>query len=355
MTPKTPATAIVVTHDSAGRIAATLDALLDDPTGPAEVIVVDNASADDTGRVVAVRPVRWLPLETNHGFGIAVNAGAAQATHDVIAVLNHDVVVTAGWLPPLLAALGGPAVGAAMATVELADRPGHFNTSGGALSVAGMAWVTGLGDPIPPVEPAAVDVPFPSGAAFAVRGDTWRRLGGFRDDFFMYHEDTDLGWRLRLLGLRTVRVPASRVSHHYEFGRNRDKLALLERNRLRMIATNYRRSTIALLAPVLALHEAGLVWVSLRDRWFRAKVRAWRAGLLGGEARRRHREVQATRVVGDAEILAGMTGAVSMVPIPEVRVPRGGRIVDRVTRAYVAAVLPLIRRIDRRRGVGPTA
>jgi GT2 family glycosyltransferase len=355
MTSKTAVTAIVVTHDSASRIGATLDALLADPAGPAEVVVVDNASVDATGRIVEGRPVRWHPLDANLGFGAAVNAGAALATHPVLAVLNDDVTVTAGWLPPLLAALEQPAVGAAMPTVALADDPGRFNTSGGAIAVSGLAWVTDLGEPIPAEEPAVVDVPFPSGAAFVVPEDVWRRLGGFRDDFFMYHEDTDLGWRMRLLGLRTVRVPTSTVTHHYEFARNPDKLTLLERNRIRMVATNYRRSTIVLLTPVLALHEAGVVWVSLRDRWFRSKARAWRAGLLGVEARRRHREVQETRVVGDAQVLRAMTGAVSVVPIPEVRVPRGSRVVDRVTSAYLAGVLPIIRRLDRRHGLDSSA
>lgn len=351
-TSRASTTVIVVTHDAAPHLGATLDALTGDPEGPGTIVVVDNASADDTARVVAEYPVRWHPLQRNVGFGAAVNAAAEIVDSEVLAVLNDDVVVNAGWLPPLLAALEDETVGAAMPTVELAGERGRFNTSGGALAVSGLAWITALGELIPVNEPATVEVPFPSGAAFVIRRDTWHRVGGFREDFFMYHEDTDLGWRMRLLGLRAVRVPASRVAHHYEFARNLDKLALLERNRIRMVVTNYRRSTLVLLAPILALHEAGVVWVSLRDRWFRAKARSWRTELLGGEARRRYREVQAARVVGDAEILRGMTGAVSVVPIPEVRVPRGGRLVDRVTSAYVGAVLPLVRLLDRRHGVG---
>jgi GT2 family glycosyltransferase len=341
------ATAVVVTHNSAPHIGPTLEALIADPEGPERIVVVDTASTDDTASIVAGYPVEWIGLIQNVGYGAAANVAAARVDTDHLVVLTHDVVVTPGWLGPLEAALADPTVGAVMPTVELADRPGRLNTSGGAISFSGLAWVTDLGEAIPDDEPDAVEVPFPSGAAFAVRTDVWRRIGGFRDDFFMYHEDTDLGWRLRLAGLRVLRVPGSRVAHRYEFSRHGDKLRLLERNRLRMLLTNYRRSTLALLAPVLLLHETGVVWVALRDGWFRRKAAAWAQGLVGN--RRRYRQVQATRAVGDADILRSMSTRVTAIPIPEVRVPRGSRVVDAVAGGYVRAVLPLVRALDRRR------
>ncbi|MEX2322727.1 MAG: glycosyltransferase family 2 protein [Acidimicrobiia bacterium] len=348
----TPATVIVVAHNSAHHIGETLDALLSDPEGPAEVIVVDNGSSDTTAEVVAQRPtVQLHARQTNDGFGAAANAGVELATQTVVAVINDDVQVSPGWLPPLVDALDADGIGAASATVALTDDPGSFNTSGGAVTVSGMAWITDLGQPIPTDEVESVPIPFPSGAAFAMRRAIWDRLGGFREDFFLYHEDTDLGWRLRMRGLHSVRVPASRVMHRYEFARNPGKLWLLERNRLRMVLTNYRRSTVLLLAPVLVLHELGTLVVSIRDRWFLAKMRSWRTGALGGEGRRRYRSIQAERVVGDAEILAERTGAVASIPIPEVRVPLGTGIVDRLTRAYVGVVIPLVRFLDRRRGL----
>ena len=345
---ETEATVIVVTYNSALHIGATLDALLEDPSRPVEIIVVDNASTDATAQVVSERPVQWHPLDTNSGFGVAVNAGVAIASQATVAVINDDITVTPGWLPPLVHALATPGVGAAMATIELADKPGHFNTSGGAVSVSGLAWITDLGVEVPTDEPGVVDVPFPSGAAFAVRRDTWNRLGGFREDLFMYHEDTDLGWRLRMLGMRTVRVPGSVVRHHYEFGRHPAKMRLLERNRLRIVATNYRRSTLALLAPVLLMHEVGVVVVAIRDGWFGGKVRSWAARPFSRSARQRYRSVQATRQIGDAEILAERIHGVASIAVAGMDVPRGARIVDSVTKGYVRIVLPLVRALDRR-------
>ena len=348
---RAPATAILVTHDSAADVGRALDALLADPAGPAEIVVVDNASTDDTAAVVASRPVVWLPLGRNAGFGAGCRAGVAVAAHDAVAFVNPDVVPAAGWLPPLLEALEGDGVGAAMATIELAGRPGHFNTSGGELTYFGLAWVTDYGEPIP-VEEGPVEVPFPSGAAMAMKREAWDRCGGFRDDLFLYHEDTDLGWRLRQRGLRSVRVPASRVAHDYSFARNPAKLRYLERNRHVLLATNYRWSTLALLAPALAVAEAGVVVAAARDGWLRAKAKAWVAFLRripGLGAQRRH--CQAGRTVGDAALLATMATGVSGMRVAGVAAPRGAGLVDRVLAGYLRLVLPLVRRLDRRAGL----
>ena len=341
-----PASAIVVTHQSADFIGDTLEALIDDPSGPAEVIVVDSGSTDDTVAVVSEFPVRLAPLADNVGFGAAVNQGASLATQPTLVMLNHDVVPDEGWLPPLLAALGDPDVGAAMPTIELADRPGHFNTSGGAVTVSGLAWITDLGTAIPGDEPEIRPVPFPSGAAFAIDATTWQRLGGFDERFFLYHEDTDLGWRLRLLGLTAVRATSSRVSHSYDFTRNPGKYRLLERNRWLMVLANYRLSTLVMLAPILALHELGVLWMAWRDGWLRAKLGSWR-DLLSSSPFGRRREVQRSRVVGDAEIMETMMGSLRTMYMPEIREPRGLGIVDRVTAGYTRLVLPLVRLVDR--------
>ena len=351
MPPTTPVTTVVVTHDSAAIIGETLRAVIDDPAGPAEIVVVDSGSTDDTAAVVARYAVRWYPLGENVGYGAAVTAGFGVATHDVVAVLNHDVTVRAGWLPPLVEALTTRGVGAAMPTIELADRPGHFNTSGGHMTVTGMAWITDLGKPIDGRTDPVI-VPFPSGAAFAMRREIWNELGGMRADLFLYHEDADLGWRLRMRGLCTVRVPGSVVAHDYRFDRTAGKLRLIERNRWLLLLTNYRRSTLLLLTPVLALHELGILWVALKERWLGEKIRTW--GEIIGRRRdlkRRYRTVQGSRVVGDAMILRGAASRIADIDIPGVRVPHGARIVDTVTRWWVRVIVGAVTAVDRRRGL----
>lgn len=341
-----PVTVVVVTHNSASHLSPTLRALLDDPRGPAEILVVDNASTDESLRIAERHGVRSISFDHNQGFGAGCNAGAGAATQPLVAFINPDVHPSPGWLPPLVEVLREPGVGAVMPTIELADRPGHFNTSGGALTYVGLSWATDSGRPIPPEE-HPVEVPFPSGAAFLISRDIFQALGGFREDFFMYVEDADLGWRLLLRDLRTLRVPRSRVSHDYHFLRNPGKLFYLERNRLRMLAANYRWDTLVALLPALLLTELGVAVVAARDGWLPAKLRSWGALLSQpGLLRRTHRQVQRGRLVGDAAVLRSL-GA-DLGRMGQVRPPPGVGLAGGLLRAYRGAVLPYVSWSDRR-------
>lgn len=346
---RTPASVVIVTYNSQLHLEEALRALQDDPEGPTEVVVVDNGSTDLTAEVASGYEVRWLPLDENRGFGAACNAGAEKSAHDLIVFLNPDTVPAPGWLPPLAKALAEPAVGAATATVELAGQPGHFATSGGALTYFGLTWNTDSGLPIPPNLERKV-VPFPVGAAMSMRRDLFELIGGFREELFLYLEDTDLGWRIRLRGLESVQVPESRVTHDYEFlRRHRLKLFYLERNRLNMLLANYRWSTLLLLSPVLAAVELGTLLLAVRDGWLKTKLAAWRGvWRQRHSALRAHRRAQSMRLVGDAAILRSMqTG---LAGISQVNLPPGVPVINALLDGYLRVVLPLVEWVDKRSG-----
>ena len=342
-------TVVIVTYQSEQYIGGVLGALLADADPPDEVVVVDNASTDATKEIVAQHDVQLVALDDNVGFTGGCHEGIETASHDTVVFLGHDTIPRSGWLAPLVDALQDPDVGAAMATIEDADNPGTFNTSGGHLTYYGIAWVSDLGEPIPEIESALVDVPFPSGAAMAIRKETWQAFGGFRNALFMYHEDTDLGWRLRLAGLRIVRVPGSRVLHDYDFSRAPTKMYWLERNRHILLATNYRAPTRVLLSPALLVADLGVSVVAIRDGWIGQKLAARRdLYRTRSEWLPARKLVASTRTVGDAAILASMDTSVST--IRQIEGPRGIGFMDSFFRLYLNAVLPLVSWFDRRAG-----
>ena len=324
-----------------------LAALTSDPEGPDQVVVVDNASSDDTIAVVKDYAFDLVESEDNVGFAAACHLGSDTAVNPTLVFLGHDTVPENGWLPPLLAALEEPGVGAAMATIVDADRPGYFNTSGGHLTYFGLAWVSDFGQPVPS-ESGNIAVDFASGGAMAIRRSLWQRLGGFRAQFFMYHEDTDLGWRIRLAGFGSVRVAESRVNHHYEFGRHGRKLEWLERNRILMIMSNYRPATLWVLAPVLLLVELGVVAIAIRHGWLPSKLRSWK----GAWNARRYipvwrAEVEGIRSVPDSVLIATMDHRVSTAPqmVPGF----AARLADALFGAYRSLAVRIVRLIERRR------
>lgn len=343
-TPQTTSV-VVVTHNSEALVPPVLDALFADPVRPTEVIVVDSSSTDRTLELLAEYDVTVIAEKENVGFAAGCHIGARAARGDTLVFLGHDTIPRPGWLSPLVAVLRDPDVGGAMATIEDAERPGTFNTSGGHLTYVGLAWVSDHGAPIP-AEDGPVDVAFPSGAATAIRRQTWEDFGGFREEFFMYHEDTDLGWRLRLAGKRIVRVPASRVAHRYDFGRSPAKMYHLERNRWLMLRSNFRRRTLVVLAPALLLVEIGITITAYRDGWLAEKRRAWRDAARAGAVVRRGRAlVASTRVTGDATILGAMDHDLS--GIPQIRPPRGAGLVDAALGFWQRFALPVVRLLDR--------
>jgi GT2 family glycosyltransferase len=264
------------------------------------VIVVDNAGRDRA----AAEPfgVRLVEPGRNLGFAGGCNRGAAEGTGDVLVFLNPDTVVEPGALDELARTLEDPAIGIAMARLRLLDRPELLNSAGTVVHVSGLAWAGGYGEPAESVREVE-DVAAPSGAAMAIRRDLFNELGGFTDELFMYLEDTELGWRAHLHGLRVVVVPGADVYHDYEFGRHPAKVALLERNREIFVLTAYSLRLLLLTVPLLAATELALIAVAAKQRWLGGKLGGWWWLLRHtGWLIRHRRETQHLRSVRDREL-----------------------------------------------------
>ena len=323
----TRASVVVVAYRPGDALTRLLDSLAGQD-GLHEVLVVDNGGdVDLEGRA----GVHVLDPGGNVGFAAGCNVGAASAEGDVLVFLNPDTVAAPGSVNQLARTLEDPAIGVVMARLRLLDRPEVLNSHGLELHVSGLSWAGGYGQPAESVD-ALRDVPAPSGTAMAMRAETFRALGGFTDELFMYQEDLLLGWKARLAGLRVVVDPGADVFHDYEYGRNVGKHYLLERNRLVFVLSTYSPRLLALLAPVLVSTELALAAHAAREGWLRDKLRAW--GWVVANARwlaRNRRATQRLRRVPDRELAAFMTPTLSPAMID---LPPGARAANRAVEAY---------------------
>jgi GT2 family glycosyltransferase len=309
-------TAITVAYRSGSSLLRLLDSLGGEVD---EVIVVDNGGGGQEIDAASGRDgVRVFDAGENLGFAAGANFGAAEASGETIVFLNPDTVVAPGALRQLESRLDDTTIGIAMARLRLLDRPELLNSSGTEIHVSGIGWAGGYGEPAESVERPR-EVAAPSGAAMAVRADTFRELGGFAGELFLYLEDLELGWRARLAGLRVVLDPAADVFHEYEFGRHPRKSYYLERNRLVFCLTAYSGRTLLLLAPVLLSTELGMVALALKEGWLRDKLAGW-GWLLRNRAvvSSRRRSTQGLRKERDRELAPLLTAefAPGMVPVP---------------------------------------
>jgi GT2 family glycosyltransferase len=269
------------------------------------VVVVDNGGTDR--EAVEGLGARFVEPGCNLGFAGGCNRGASEARGDVLVFLNPDTVVDPGALTELARTLDDPLIGIAMARLRLLDRPELLNSAGTVVHVTGLAWAGRYGEPAASVREVE-DVAAPSGAAMAIRRDLFEELGSFTDELFMYLEDTELGWRAHLHGLRVVVVPGADVYHDYEFGRHRTKLALLERNREIFVLTAYSLRLILLLGPMLAVGELAMLALAARNGWLRGKLGGWWWLMCHRRWLARHRaETQRLRNVRDRELAGFLT------------------------------------------------
>src|SRR5262249_53853076 len=170
-------------------------ALLEDPgTTETEVLVVDNASSDDSAAIAARltdehESVRLLRSPTNRGYAGAVNVALPEARGELLAVLNMDARGSPGWLDPLVSLLEAhPGARAACPLIVLESDPARINAAGQELNRAGLGWNRWLERPRETAGSEPFRVDGLHGAAFVIRRDLLERLGGWDESGFLYFE-----------------------------------------------------------------------------------------------------------------------------------------------------------------------
>ena len=210
-----PSVAVVIaSHNGAGVLRECLDSLAASEH-PVSVLVVDNASTDNSVAVSrSLQSVRCLPQERNLGFGAANNIGiraALEDNADYLFLLNQDASVKPDTVGRLVdVARRHPQYGVL--------SPLHLNADGSALDTRfkknlAMAASEILSDRLAGRAKEVYPLEFANAAAWLVSADCIKRVGGFDPIFFMYGEDVDFVHRACFHGFRIGVVPSARIFH----------------------------------------------------------------------------------------------------------------------------------------------
>lgn len=212
---------IIVNHNGEAHLGRCLESL--DGSG-AEVLLVDNASCDDSLSLVRERfpGVKVLPQAVNLGFGAANNLAAAQARGEALLLLNADAWLETGAFELLTARLSGrPEVGLVAPRLRYPDGRRQFSWSpargflGEALQKARNPFETQAWAHCSLARWAArlVGPTWFTAACVLVRTAAFRSVAGFDESFFMYFEDVDLCLRLEAAGWQLEQEPRAVVYH----------------------------------------------------------------------------------------------------------------------------------------------
>jgi len=179
---------------------------------------VDNGSTDSS---TSDLEKRWPGLDLhverlneNLGFAAANNLAAHLARGKWLALLNADAFPAPDWLEKMFQAVERHPEFTFFASRQLqANAPHLLDGAGDAFHISGLAWRRYLGFPVHQFGLESEEVFSPCAAAALYSRQAFIQVGGFDEDFFSYHEDVDLGFRLRLQGFRCLYVPEAIVRH----------------------------------------------------------------------------------------------------------------------------------------------
>ncbi len=191
---------VVPTRNRAQRLRALLASLAEQDAPAFEVIVVDNASSDDTLAAVAAAEagvhVRAIHLPRPSGPAVARNRGWRSARAELVVFCDDDVVATPGWLAALHAAHERDPAALVQGRTEPDPRESHL--------LAAFSRSQAASGPGPWFQTCNIAYP----------RSLLERLGGFDESFWeAAGEDTDLGWRSVEAGTRVVYEPAALNLH----------------------------------------------------------------------------------------------------------------------------------------------
>ena len=303
--------AVVIVNFNGGELVErSLEALAAQTRTPDRTIVVDNASTDGSPDRIAERfpDVELIRLERNAGFAGGNNAGVRAADDcEWVALLNPDAFPEATWLERLLAATENRPEYAFFGSLLLrADDPEQVDGTGDAYHVGGMAWRRDNGRPLAEAHLDPGEIFSPCAAAALYRRDTFLAAGGFDEALFAYYEDSDLAFRLRLLGERCFFVPEA-VVRHVGFSTAGEESPFTVYHSQRNLVWAWVKN---MPAPLLLVYLPQHLLVNLLNiGWYTARgqagpvLRSKLDALRGLPAvLRRRRELQARRTVSSREL-----------------------------------------------------
>lgn len=247
---------------------------------PERVIVVDNASRDDTAEVARQFGAEVVRMDRNLGFAAAVNRGIVESHTDWVALLNTDVELAPDWLEHIEGAARTAGASYAAGKLYMFSDRDRIDGTWDLIACSGCATRAGFGERDgPPFESERRVALIPATAAI-YRKDLFARVGPFAEVYESYLEDVDFSLRAACAGELGLYVPSATAWHHGQgssgkwsarvTGLNARNQALIVRRLFpETLKRQFRRKIFVgqtLWGLVAACHGRALSWLTGRIR-----------------------------------------------------------------------------------------
>ncbi|HVZ67360.1 MAG TPA: glycosyltransferase family 2 protein [Patescibacteria group bacterium] len=213
---------IILTYNSSAYIKKLIESIYEfNKKEDFEIIVVDNASTDDTAKKVSsikhkVSGIKLIQNQENAGFAAGINIGARESKGDYLLFINPDAEWKSGSISGLIECLNSN-INIGIVGGKLVNKKGEAEKSCGkffgllASSAIALGLDNKLGIRFSPKKEERVD--FVSGGFMFIKNSLFIKLDGFDEHYFMYVEDMDLCFRARFSGYITYFTPNVAIEH----------------------------------------------------------------------------------------------------------------------------------------------
>ncbi len=304
---------IIVNYNGAKFLHPLFQSLFNQTFINFEVIVVDNASIDNSLKVIeeiikiSKIKIKVIRNNENAGFCISNNQGLGEARGFYVVFLNNDTIVSSTWLQELIDTVESkdkPAAAVSCIVNEgsnLADYGTYYDLYGASLEN------TTFSDDI---------FFYGCGASLLIRKDILEKIGGLDEELFMYQDDPDLCWRIRLLNQKIVCSNKSICYHLKSSPTIADanlRMSVWEfyyahaRNRIRILLKNYSYKNLfkrlLMVVALIQMRALLLAVVNKNPNYLTVGLKGliWNGRMLGSTLKERYK-VQSMRLLDDEEI-----------------------------------------------------
>lgn len=275
-----PLVSIIILNYNAGDLLLDcIDSIQKSRYDNVEIIVVDNASKDNSHKKCKEKfpIIKLIENYENLGYCEGNNVGLRAANGQFVVILNPDTVVDPSWLDELLEAYRTNGDGIYQPKFLSITDHSMLLSTGNMIQIFGFGYSRAKGDIDKKQYENFEKIDYASGTCLFTSKNVLQKIGFFDPFLFAFHDDLELCWRGAINGISSFYVPKSIVYHPVEgssFKWNPLKFKLMERNRKYCLLTLYDRSTFFKMLPALFLVDIVVFFFYLSKGLLKMKISA---------------------------------------------------------------------------------
>ena len=285
-----------------------------------KIIIVDNDSEDRSLEIIekfSDLEIKLIKNDKNQGFAEGNNIGIRWAmgeNFNYVYLLNQDTAVEPDFLVKAVElAESDSKISAVQSLLLLWSEKDKINSWGNEIHYLGFGFSGGYKEKFEKEKLAEKEINYASGAGCLLKINVLKEIGLFDSDLFMYHEDLDLGWRMKIAGYKNMLAPKSIVYHKYEFSKSIEKFYYMERNRYIVLLKNYKWATLFLISLAVDFMEIGMLVFSFFNGTYKERFKVYKYIFNAKNLDRifdKREEVQKLRKVSDRTVSKNFVGSI---------------------------------------------